>query len=232
MPLPPHRHGRNMLPPSAALSRSLGLLTSAGSGTPPLAPRLDRAGLYITARARWHDSAALAELHSRGPALLLLDVPETEEEAVPELIRAARLIAPIAVLPPTLACTLAAFDAGAVDVLDRRAPAAELTWRIHASLRRLTTPTPTATACRISHSGVQNMLFDILTRARQPVCCHHLRLLMGSPGFPITLRAPKARIQRLHPAFHEHQRTLLVDQQWGLATFRTRPLSHWRPTAA
>ncbi|MGW5927008.1 hypothetical protein ACWF2L_12235 [Streptomyces anulatus] len=164
-------------------------------------------------------------------------MPEAREEAVPDLIRAARLIAPIAVLPPTLDCTLAAFDAGAVDVLDRRAPAAELTWRIHASLRRLTASTATAhrtphTAHRIRCSGIQSMLFDILTQARQPLCCHHLRLLMGSPDFPMTMRALKARIQRHHPAFHQHRHTLLVDQQWGLATFRTQPLSHEHPTAA
>ncbi|MDX2394079.1 hypothetical protein NJL88_29265 [Streptomyces sp. DK15] len=224
----PHRDGRSARPPPAGLSRSLCLLTCASPGTPPLAHRLERAGLHITAHARWQDGLALAQLHSHGPALLLLDIPQAEEEAVPALVRAARLIAPIAVLPPTPACTLAAFAAGAVNVLDRSAPAAELTWRIQAGLHRLTAPATHAR--RISRSGVQNMLFDILTGARQPVCCHHLRLLMGSPDLPMTMRALKARIQRLHPAFHDYRHTLLVDQQWGLATFRTQPHSH--PTAA
>lgn len=38
----------------------------------------------------------------------------------------------------------------------------------------------------------------------------------------MTLRALKARIQRLLPVFTHHGLTLIVDHQWGLATYRTR----------
>ncbi|MFE9934411.1 hypothetical protein [Streptomyces sp. NPDC005533] len=215
--------GQRIPLPPASTPHRLGLLSTVRPGMPLLATRLAIAGLQVSADARWGDVTALAALHSHSPAALLLDLSEAQEEAVPDLIRAARLIAPTIALPPTPRCALAAFEAGAIDVLDHRARSVELAWRIHACLRRITT------AAKASHhfsgSLVQSMLFDILINARQPVCCHQLRLLLGSPDLPMTMRALKARIHRLHPALHEQQRSLVMDQQWGLVTYACQPPS-------
>ncbi|WP_405804971.1 hypothetical protein OG729_07025 [Streptomyces sp. NBC_00210] len=156
----------------------------------------------------------------RRPVMILLDAPTTEAEGLAGLVRAASLIAPVAVLRHEGRDAVAAFTAGAFDVFDRQIPAAELAWRIHANLRRCPPlPVPLTPA---GGTASQRLLFDVITRAQAPVCCHHLRLLLGTPFLPMTLRALKARIQRLLPVFADHGLTLIVDQQWGLATYRTR----------
>ena len=184
-----------------------------------LALRLNRAGLALSGAVRWGSESACASLLERRPALMLLDLPTTEVDGMTRLVRAASLIAPVAVLRYGALDAVVAFAAGAFDVIDRRAPAAELAWRIHADLRRCPpTPPPPAYA---RGTASQRLLFDVLARAQAPVCCHHLRLLMGTLCLPMTLRALRARIRRLLPTFADHALELVVDQQWGLATFRT-----------
>ncbi|MET7718395.1 hypothetical protein [Streptomyces sp. NPDC005407] len=185
-----------------------------------LALRLGQAGLALGAAVRWGSEAACASMLERRPALILLDVPTTEADGLARLVRAASLIAPVAVLRHQGRDAVTAFTAGAVDVLDRQRPPAELACRIHANLRRhrpLPPPSPSTAG-----TASQRLLFDVITRAQAPICCHHLRLLLGTPCLPMTLRALKARIQRLLPVFTHHGLTLIVDHQWGLATYRTR----------
>ncbi|WP_327321473.1 hypothetical protein OG735_02540 [Streptomyces sp. NBC_01210] len=185
-----------------------------------LALRLGQAGLALGAAVRWGSESACASVLERRPAMILLDVPTTEADGLARLVRAASLIAPVAVLRPDGRDAVAAFTAGAFDVLDRQRPAAELAWRIHADLRRRPpTPEPRGSA---GSTASQRLLFDLIARAQAPVCCHHLRLLLGTTCLPMTLRALKARIQRLLPDFADHGLALIVDQQWGLATYRTR----------
>lgn len=185
-----------------------------------LATRLNRAGLALGAAVRWGSEPACASVLERRPAMILLDVPTTEADGLARLVRAASLIAPVAVLRHQGRDAVAAFSAGAFDVLDRQRPAAELAWRIHADLRRRpTVPAPRGPA---GSTASQRLLFDVIARAQAPVCCHHLRLLLGTPCLPMTLRALKARIQRLLPVFADHGLALIVDQQWGLATYRAR----------
>jgi hypothetical protein len=184
-----------------------------------LAPGLDRAGLALSGAVRWGSESACASLLERRPAMMLLDLPTTEVDGMARLVRAASLIAPVGVLRHEGLDAVVAFAAGAFDVIDRRAPAAELAWRIHADLRRCPpTPPPPAYA---RGTASQRLLFDVLARAQAPVCCHHLRLLLGTLCLPMTLRALRARIRRLLPTFADHALELVVDQQWGLATFRT-----------
>ncbi|MET7712436.1 hypothetical protein [Streptomyces sp. NPDC005407] len=185
-----------------------------------MAQRLGHAGLALDAAVRWGSESACASMLERRPVMILLDAPTTEADGLAGLVRAASLIAPVAVLRHEGRDAVAAFTAGAFDVFDRQIPAAELAWRIHANLRRC----PPLPVPRTSAGGTasQRLLFDVITRAQAPVCCHHLRLLLGTPFLPMTLRALKARIQRLLPVFADHGLTLIVDQQWGLATYRTR----------
>jgi hypothetical protein len=185
-----------------------------------LAQRLGHAGLALDDAVRWGSESACASMLERRPVMILLDAPTTDADGLAGLIRAASLIAPVAVLRDEGRDAVAAFTAGAFDVFDRQIPAAELAWRIHANLRRCPPlPVPRASA---GGTASQRLLFDVITRAQAPVCCHHLRLLLGTPFLPMTLRALKARIQRLLPVFADHGLTLIVDQQWGLATYRTR----------
>ncbi|HET6359720.1 hypothetical protein [Streptomyces sp.] len=182
--------------------------------------RLDKAGLGLGAAVRWGSETACASVLERRPAMILLDAQSTEADALVGLVRAASLIAPVAVLRPEGRDALAAFTAGAVDVLDRQAPAAELAWRIRADLRRCPpVPPPPAYPQR---TASQRLLFHVIAQAQGPVCCHYLRLLLGTPSLPLTLRALRARIQRLLPHFADHGLTLVVDGQWGLVTYQTR----------
>ncbi|WP_189135612.1 response regulator transcription factor [Wenjunlia tyrosinilytica] len=185
-----------------------------------LAHRLERAGLTLGAAVRWGSETACASVLERRPAMLLLDLPRSGDEELAGLVRAASLIAPVAVLRPDGRDALTAFGAGALDVLDRHAPAAELAGRIYADLRRCIPASPTRWCAGTSAS--QRLLFDVISRAQAPICCHRLRLLLGTPSLPLTLRALKARIQRLLPAFADCGLELVADLQWGLATYRVR----------
>jgi hypothetical protein len=205
-------------PPARAHLPTLLSVDEPSSST--LALRLGQAGLALGAAVRWGSESACASMLERRPALLLLDAPTTEGDKLARLVRAASLITPVAVLRYEGRDAVTAFTAGAFDVLDRQRPAAELAWRIHADLRRC----PPMPAPRASTGGTasQRLLFDVIARAQAPVCCHQLRLLLGTPCLPMTLRALKARIQRLLPVFADHGLALIVDQQWGLATYCTR----------
>ncbi|WP_330286091.1 hypothetical protein [Streptomyces sp. NBC_00576] len=149
--------------------------------------------------------------------MVLLAAPTVDTDTMTRLVRAASLIAPVAVLRPDGNDAVVVFDAGAYDVLDPQAPIVELAWRIRADRRRCS-PAPVA-ATYTPGTASQRLLFDVLARRRTAVCCHHLRLLLGAPALPMTLRALRARIKRLLPALSGHGMELVVDQQWGVATY-------------
>ncbi|MFF7474465.1 hypothetical protein [Streptomyces sp. NPDC008092] len=214
--------------PSAARSVPYGqpasprapLMLSVGAQPHDVVMRLQRTGLFVTGPLPWGSESACAALLERRPPMIVLSAPDKDAETLTRLIKAAARIAPVAVLRPGGSDAVAAFDAGACDVLDPDAPTAELAWRIRADLRRcppvLADPDgPTGTAS-------QRLLLDVLSRARSAVCCHHLRLLLGTPDLPMTLRALRARLQRLLPSLTDQGLELVVDQQWGLATYHTR----------
>ncbi|MFD8810010.1 hypothetical protein ACFV23_00525 [Streptomyces sp. NPDC059627] len=203
---------------SPAHHQSLLMLSVEGSSTWAARPVPD--GLAPGGVLRWGSEPAFAAILQHRPAMILLNAPATEVDVLTRLVRAACLIAPVALLRQDRADAVAALDAGACDVLDSRAQPVELVWRIRADLRRCP-PTASAPACP-SGTASQRLLFDVLARSRAVVCCHELRLLLGTPAMPITLRALKARIKRLEPAFRQQGLDLVVDQQWGLATYRTQ----------
>jgi DNA-binding response OmpR family regulator len=188
--------------------------------TKTLEARLQHVGLVPGGALLWGDESACALILERRPPLILLDAPANDADALTRLVRAASLIAPVAILRPGRSDAVAALDAGALDVLDSHAPIAELAWRIHADLRRCPPTIPVPECPRGTAS--QRLLFDVLVKARTAICCHHLRLLLGTPDLPMTLRALRARIQRLLSSFSEHGRELVIDQQWGLATYCSR----------
>jgi hypothetical protein len=187
----------------------------------PLAARLDRAGLALGPVLRWGRESTCAVLVEDRPPLIVLDAPTTNGASLATLVHAASLIAPVAVLCPGGRFAVTAFRAGALDVLDRDAPAVELAWRIIADLRRC--PPGSRTPVQVGRSASQRLLFDVVSKAATPVCCHHLRTLMATPGVPLSLPALKARIQRLMPALADQGLALVIDQQWGLATYRVCP---------
>lgn len=198
------------------------LMLSVGKPPQDVAIRLHHIGLLTVGTLPWGSEAACAAILERRPAMLLLSAPDTDADTLTRLIRAASRIGPVAILRSDGIDAVAAFDAGACDVLDPNTPTAELAWRIRADLRRCPpAPTdprgPTGTAS-------QRLLLDVLSRARSPVCCHHLRLLLGTPDLPMTLRALRARLQRLLPSLTDQGLELVVDQQWGLATYRIRKI--------
>ncbi|WP_159054723.1 hypothetical protein [Streptomyces dysideae] len=196
------------------------LVVSVETPTSGLAARLHHAGLAQGGVLRWGSDQFFASILELRPAMLLLDAPAAVPETLARLVRAASLVAPVAVLRPDGSDAADALDAGACDVLDPTAPTAELTWRIRADLRRC--PPPARNAGYPRGTSSQRLLFHIASHARSVVCCHHLRLLFGTPDLPMTLRALRARLQRLLPAFSEQGLELIVDQQWGLATYCTR----------
>jgi hypothetical protein len=185
-----------------------------------LAQGLERVGVTIPGTFRWGSESVCASILKCRPAMILLDLPRAGFDELTGLVQAASLIAPVAVLRPGKRNALAAFGAGALDVLDRQAPAAELAVRIHADLRWCIRSAPSRWNAVTSAS--QGLLFDVISRAQAPVCCHHLRLLLGTPSAPMSLRALKARIQRLQPAFADSGLVLVEDRQWGLTTYRAR----------
>lgn len=195
------------------------MVSTEGIGSHPMS-RLERAGLVPGGVVRWGTESAYAAMLERRPAMLLLNAPTEDTDLMTRLVRAASLVAPVVILRDQKDDVVAAFGAGACDVLDAQAPIAELTWRIHADLRRRS-PLPPPAGCP-GATASQRLLFHVLATALTVVCCHQLRLLLGTPGLPMTLRALRARIRRLLPAFQAQGLELVVDQQWGLATYRTR----------
>lgn len=204
------------------------LMLSVEGTASTVASRLHHAGLAPGGALRWGTEPAHVSMLCQRPAMILLDAPATDADTLTRLVRAASLVAPVAVLGPA-GDPLVAFDAGAHNVFDPQAPFAELAWRIRADLRRCSPPSPAPGCPRGTVS--QRLLYDVLARARSAVCCHQLRLLLGTPALPMTLRALRPRVQRLLPIFHQHGLELVVDQQWGLATYRTRPLTSGPATA-
>jgi len=203
---------------SRALPRPPLMLSIDGPST--WAVRPDLSGLTPSGVLHWGTEHAFAAILQQRPTMILLNAPATDVDVLTRLVRATSLIAPVALLSPDRTNTVAALNAGACDVLDPQAPLAELAWRIHADLRRC--PLPSAAPACPSGTASQRLLFDVLARARAVVCCHDLRLLLGTPALPMTLRALRARISRLKPAFLEQGLDLVVDQQWGLATYRAQ----------
>jgi len=125
------------------------------------------------------------------------------------------------VVRPSGQAMLAAFRAGALDVLDPRSPIVEVAARIRANLRSC--PPPAEGGGQLWNGGCspsQRLLFDQIARATSPICCHELTRLLGTDHEPLTVRALRARIHRLLPVFDSLGLSLVVDQWRGAATYR------------
>lgn len=136
---------------TTGVSKAPALLSTEQAASAQLAQRLARTGLALGPAMSWGRTSTLDMVHNRRPAVIFLDVPSASEQQLTGLVRAARLLAPVTVLPPDGQDTLTAFTAGALNVLDRKAPAAELAWRIRADLRSC--PPPPASTRHISWSA-------------------------------------------------------------------------------
>jgi hypothetical protein len=179
--------------------------------THDLSSTLRRIGLRTVLAARWGDERAYQLLLSSPGALALLDCPQRLPDGeLAAHVRVLAAFAPVAVVVPAGASARALLDAGAVDVLVRGAPEAEVAARIRADLRWLRRCLPDGPARAAAPEvqvrrptgfrGSQAVLLRVLVRASltgRAVCCHDLRLLLGGPGSPLSPPALRGRLERL-----------------------------------
>ncbi len=217
----------------------MALVTVGERRSPDQLWRLRREGLPLGKALSWGSSEACRVLVERSPSMILLDCP-LEGERLADFVRAAALIAPVVVLReegPRMVLSvqgvdvvmkassgqniLAAFHAGAFDVLDSRAPSIELAARLTADLKRCM---QAAQYRRPMWSGgsstSQRLLFDVIVRATSPICCHDLTRILGTSWEPLSIRALRARVHRLLPVFDSLGLPLVIDQWRGVFTYR------------
>ncbi|MFE3111101.1 hypothetical protein [Kitasatospora indigofera] len=217
----------------------MALVTVGEQRSPDQLRRLRREGIPLGKALPWGSNEACRVLVERSPSMILLDC-SLEGERLADCVRASALIAPVVVLREEgprmvvsvqgadvmLKCSsgqniLAAFHAGAFDVLDSRAPLVELAARLMADLKRCM---QAAQYRRPLWSGgsspSQRLLFDVIVRATAPICCHDLTQLLGTAWEPLSIRALRARVHRLLPIFDAMGLPLVIDQWRGVFTYR------------
>ncbi|WP_051969197.1 response regulator transcription factor [Kitasatospora azatica] len=208
-PRPQHRLPAVVTLDAAATGRLLARLAAVGVAPYPL--------------VSWGTVAGYRHLLRAAPPLVLLDLAgPADRRAVDRLVRGCRLLAPVAVLTAAGTDPVPALEAGAVDVMNREAPALELAARLRADLRR-PSPVPARSLRITGGSAAQFLLLDLLGGADGPVCCHELRWLLGRPGHPLPLPTLKLRMQRLQPLLRGTGLTLHSATEYGLATYRLGP---------
>lgn len=189
-------------------------------GSLELARCLSKARAPLGPVLSWGKHSTFHYMFEHSPPMLLLDLPRPTSPAhLAGLVRALSLVGKVVVLGPQELSSLAAFDAGAYNVLDRRAPAVELAARMRADVRRCRFGARPTLDWRGGHALTQRLLFRLMAQAATPLCCHDLCLLLGNPDRPLTLRALKARVQRLLPAFEAEGIAVSAEMQWRRAVF-------------
>ena len=200
--------------------------------------RLRQAGRGHLSTLAWGDSRAYQLLLARPGTLALLDCPDhlPSSELAP-YVRALSILAPVAVVAPSGTVPRELLDAGALDVLPRQAPAAELHARTMADLRwlrrngwvrkdertRPDDPDDVLRRGRVGSKKSQALLLRILTASARRLCCHDIQLLLGEPGKPMSAPALRGRLCRLEPLLSALGYTLVRSRQWGHETLQVRP---------
>lgn len=177
---------------------------------------LCRRGVPLGPVLPWGTARMYAYIAERSSPLLLLDLARgAGARETARAVSALALAAPVVVMGFDDTDVLGAFRAGAYNVLDRRLPPVELAARLRADARRCRCA-PAAVPSRLNWATAsQRLLFEVMVQVPAPVCCHRLRTLFGSPGRPLTLRALKARVQRLLPAIEGAGMTLVTETRRG-----------------
>ncbi|MFJ6573810.1 hypothetical protein ACIQNU_41100 [Streptomyces sp. NPDC091292] len=187
----------------------------------------------------WGDQLAYEYLRRASGVLALLDSPGPEPtDDLVQRIRSLRLLAPVTVSVSTRVDCAALLAAGAVNVLRRNTSENAIAARIEADLRWLRRGGPAAHG-DTSVPGIgpdrrpgplrpyrsQSLLLEILLGAQGPLCCHDVRWLLGEASRPMSLRALRARIERLAPHLARHGLTCDRSVRWGADTFTLHPLA-------
>ena len=204
------------------------------------ATAIRRSGLRQLFTRTWGDLHAYRVLLNSPRSLAVLDVTEERPLSVTrDYIRALRLIAPVAVMATEWRDIDELLSAGAVDAFPRHLPAAEICARLRADLRWLAmhrvghaegacTPMGPGRTVRgkMGSKGSQDFMLELLTACSESgvtFCCHDLRLLLGSPGSPLSPRALRGRVARLDPLLSAVGHRLSWSHQWGRDFFRVEP---------
>lgn len=196
------------------------------------AKRLHRAGPPRFVVRRWGDQRGYEYLRRAPGVLALLDTPRPEPTAeLVRRVRALRLLAPVAVATPGRVDCAALLAAGAVNVLCRNTAESAIAARIEADLRwlrRAPGPTRGQGGEPLRPYRSQSLLLEILLGARSPLCCHDLRWLLGDPSRPMSLRALRARVERLAPHLARQGLECRRNVRWGADTFTLHRLGGLR----
>ncbi|MFE3851692.1 hypothetical protein ACFXPN_11160 [Streptomyces griseorubiginosus] len=204
------------------------VLTLQREQTAPLLRALRSQQVLPTHTHTWGSERAYsALLHEAGPRLTVLDVPGSQwSDGLERRVRALSNISSVVVLIPDHTDSVRLLRAGAANVLPRDSPPRELASRIAAERRWLDTrrsprraaDSPPFRAVRPRQHS-QQVLFDILSSASRPWCCHDLCLLLGTAGEPMSRRALQGRIVRLNERLARDGLSVDCTTQWGRTTF-------------
>jgi hypothetical protein len=182
--------------------------------------RLRRLGVPLGPMLYWGSTEMYAHIDAEPMPLLVLDVASSPLSA-PEMTRAVSVLslaASVVVLGDDETDGLRAFQAGAYNVLHRRLPPAILTARLRADTRRCRATAWPANRPHNLRTASQRLLFDILERQHKPICCHDLSMFFGSLTAPLSMRALRARLQRLLPTVEAAGMKLVTDLRRGRLT--------------
>ncbi|MFE9661167.1 hypothetical protein [Streptomyces sp. NPDC005955] len=193
------------------------------------ARRLHRAGPPRFIVRRWGDQRGYEYLHRAPGVLALLDTPRHESgDELVQRVRSLRLLAPVAVATAHRVDSAALLAAGAVNVLRRDSAETAIAARIEADLRWLRRdlgPDPGRREPLRPYRS-QSLLMEILLAVRSPLCCHDMRWLLGDTARPMSLRALRARVERLAPHLARHGLECRRQVRWGADTLTVRPVGH------
>ncbi|MFG2887401.1 hypothetical protein ACGFYV_34845 [Streptomyces sp. NPDC048297] len=170
----------------------------------------------------------------RSPVLLLDSGGARPLGELVACVRSLKIVTPVVVSAEGAENASRLLMAGALNVLDRNAPPGVLMARIEADLRwlrrtgavgdrRCATGAPRL-AVQAPAFRTQALLLDVLCSLRGPVCCHDIRMLLGTPAQPMTLRALRARIERLEPYLTRHGVRCLRSVRYGADTIDVEAL--------
>jgi hypothetical protein len=220
MPHPAITSGRPR-PPAGGLT----VVTLDPDATRPLARQLRGAGLAVGAVQPWGSRAFRRIATDRTAALL--DAAHSGQPELVRAVRALRHLGPVIVLADPGPDPTLPLRAGAVNLLHRDLPPAQLAARVAADLRWLRRrPDPRPPLAQVPPDAP--ILLPVLANLRGRICCHELCWLLGRPPVPLTRRALNDRLQRVLPALHDLGLTVRRDMGWGASGYTVLPADEHR----